>query len=152
MAPLNGINPRIFLVVCLSLAAAGCGSSQGLQTQVALEAPNLAIPVSGITPVREVIIAPRDNDMLELTAAANSTFKFEQVQAVLWCRASQYVKENSFADWAPVKIEQVRAASEGAPMIGRGLVQLVKTAPVLPGKNKPPVKDWCKDVPKVAMS
>jgi len=143
---------RTVCVLCASAMLAACGSSQGVQTEVALQAPNLAMPVSGITQVKDVMVTPRENDTLELTAAANATFKFEQVQAVLWCRASRYAKENNFADWAPLKVEQLRAATDATPMVARGTVQLVKTGPVLPGRAKPPVKDWCKDVPRVAVS
>ncbi len=143
---------RAACVLLIAVTAAACGSSQGVQTDVALQAPNLAMPVGGITQVKDVMVTPRENDTLELTAAANATFKFEQVQAVLWCRASRYAKENNFVDWTPLKVEQVRAATDATPMVARGTVQLVKTAPVLPGRGKPPVKDWCKDVPRVAVS
>ncbi|MDZ4791772.1 MAG: hypothetical protein SGJ17_11310 [Hyphomicrobiales bacterium] len=144
------------IITWLSLAgmvavAVACSSPEALQNDANLQTPNLQVPVGGITPVRDVVVTPRENDMIEFTAAANGTFKFEQLTAVMWCRASQHAKANKFPEWQPLKSEQLRPASVDAPMIGRGLVQMVKNPAPQPGK-KQPVKDWCKDVPKVAVS
>ncbi len=138
-------------LAAMTVAVAACSSPQALQNDASLQIPNLQIPASGITPVRDVIVTPRENDTIEFTAAANGTFKFEQLTAVMWCRASQHAKANKFPEWQPLKSEQLRAATPDAPMIGRGLVQMVKTPAPQTGKRLP-VKDWCKDVPKVAVS
>ncbi len=154
---MSPIFKRLYAACLLTASTAmlfACASPGGTQTtDASLQTPNMTVPASGITPVKDVIVTPRENDQLELTAAANGTFKFEQVQAVLWCRASQHAKANKYADWSIVKVEQLRPATNDTPMIGRGLVQLVKT-PAQPagGKKHPAVKDWCKDVPKVAVS
>jgi hypothetical protein len=137
------------------LAAAGImygcsGAQDGMNAEGSLQTPNLTVPASGITPVRDVIVTPRENDTLELTAAANGSFKFEQLTAVLWCRAGQYAKQNK-AEWSAIKVEQLREASEDQPMVGRGLVQLTKVQGKRTGKRAP-IKDWCKEVPKVASS
>jgi hypothetical protein len=146
------LKPAVVLIPLFAAASMLCGcsgSQQALNADASLQTPNLAVPASGITPVKEVVVTPRENDTLELTAAANGSFKFEQLTAVLWCRAGQYAKQNK-QEWSAIKIEQLREASEEQPMVGRGLVQLSK-ATKTHGK-KAPIKDWCKDVPKVANS
>ncbi len=135
----------------VAVAIAACGSPQALQNDASLQTPNLQVPVGGITPVRDVIVTPRENDTVEFTAAANGTFKFEQLTAVMWCRASQHAKANQFPEWQPLKADQLRPASADAPMIGRGLVQMVRNPAPQQGR-KQPVKDWCKDAPQVAVA
>ncbi|MDZ4791771.1 MAG: hypothetical protein SGJ17_11305 [Hyphomicrobiales bacterium] len=141
------------IITGLSLAGvmavvAACGSPQALQNDANLQTPNLQLPAGGITPVKDVIVTPRENDTIEFTAAASGAFKFEQLTAVMWCRASQHAKANKFADWQPIRSEQLRPASADAPMIGRGLVQMLRSPAPLLGKKQS--IDWCKDAPQIA--
>jgi hypothetical protein len=137
------------LFAAASMLCACSGTQEAMNADASLQTPNLTVPASGITPVKEVIVTPRENDTLEVTAAANGSFKFEQLTAVLWCRAGQYAKQNK-SEWQAIKIEQLREATEDQPMVGRGLVQLSK--PAKGHGKKAGAKDWCKDVPKVASS
>jgi Zn finger protein HypA/HybF involved in hydrogenase expression len=139
-------NLMIGAALCAILAA--CNTPQA-QTEAGLQVPNLAVPAGGITPVKDVIVTPRENDTVEFTAAANGTFKIEQVTAVMWCRAAQYAKANKIPDWRPLKTEPLRPATADAPMIARGLVQMVKNP--APGAGRQ-TKDWCREAPRAAQS
>jgi hypothetical protein len=150
MSPFRKLSVIIAAAAC-ALAGAACNPAQNT-ADANLAAPNLAVPAGGITAVKDVIVTPRENDQLELTAAANGTFKFEQLQAVLWCRASRYVKENKLHGWQVVKVEQLRPATAESPMVGRGLIVLAKTPAAAAAAPKQPVKDWCKEAPKIAAS
>ncbi|MDX2264240.1 MAG: hypothetical protein NW215_04655 [Hyphomicrobiales bacterium] len=133
----------------IAIGLSGCGSPTATEASLV---PNMTVPAGGITPVKDVVMTPREGDTIELTAAANSTFKFEQLEAVMWCRASQHAKANKFADWEPLKSEPLRAATPETPMIGRSLVRMVRVAPPAAPGAKKPVKDWCKNAPKAALA
>ncbi len=138
----------VWASILLMSAVGGCRTIGGDSSGLAGGEISSDIPLSGIQSVSNVVVASAGTDAFVLTAAADSQHSFQDIIAVLYCRAKRHARANQFDGWFPVNVRQKSAGADNAPLVGEVTVQMYNGDP--PEGKKPVTKDWCKLVPAEA--
>ncbi len=123
----------------------GCQTIGGNSSGLAGGEISSDIPLTGIQSVSSVVVAPAGTGTYVLTAAADAQHSFQDIIAVLYCRAKRHARSNQFDGWFPVNVRQKSTGSANSPLVGEVTVQMYNGDP--PEGKKPVTKDWCKLVP-----
>ena len=99
---------RYTLACAAALALAGCAGTNMDQPAAQANAVDLAaMPQTGIFTVKDVIVTDQGGDTLRLAAAATNKFTFDQLSAVVWCRAREEAVSRKYDGWYQDGIQQI---------------------------------------------
>jgi hypothetical protein len=141
---------RYALACAAALALAGCAGTNMDQPAAQANAVDLAaMPQTGIFTVKDVIVTDQGGDTLRLAAAATNKFTFDQLSAVVWCRAREEAVSRKYDGWYQDGIQQI---SNGAdqPQTAIATAHFFKGKAPEGKKTLKHDKNPCKEVPAVA--
>jgi hypothetical protein len=142
---------RYALACAAALALAGCAGTN-LDQPAAPQANAVdlaAMPQTGIFTVKDVIVTDQGADTLRLAAAATNKYTFDQLSAVVWCRAREEAVSRKYDGWYQDGIQQI---SNGAdqPQTAIATAHYFKGKAPEGKKTLKHDKNPCKEVPAVA--
>jgi hypothetical protein len=141
---------RITLTCAAVLALAGCaGVTRDAAPEVSAAVDTSKIPETGIFAVGDVVVTDQGGDTLRLAAAATEKFSFNDLSAVVWCRARQEAVSRKYDGWYQDGIQQI-PGGPGEPQTAVATAHYFKGKAPAGKKTLKHDKDPCKEVPAVA--
>ncbi|MEM7427718.1 MAG: hypothetical protein AAF441_16620 [Pseudomonadota bacterium] len=106
-------------------------------------------PSSGvITTVDTVKLTPEQGDVIQVRGSSSKDFSYDDLQAVLYCRAWQHSRTQGFAGAHPLRFHKLEGTNAAAARVAIASVQLYQGA--TPAGKTPLGQSWCNKVPSAA--
>ena len=149
MKILSAKNLFCFAVLAGALGACtgnepGFRSTKNQNAAAGLGAGSLA----AITRVRHVKVTPALDKVVQLRGSASKDFTYDQLKAVLYCRAWQVAQSTEFSGGYPLRFHKLQGAHENSARVAIASIQLFEGSSP-PGKNSID-RSWCDKVPAEA--
>ncbi len=107
------------------------------------------MPPAGIFTVKDVVVTEQGPDTLRLAAASTTKFTFDNLSAVVWCRARQEATARKYDGWYQDGIQQV-SSGPGQPQTVIATARFFKGKAPEGKKTLKNEKSPCHEVPAVA--
>ena len=98
-----------------------------------------------ITTVDKVKLTPEQGDRIQVRGSSSSDFSYEDLKAVLYCRAWQYSRTQGFSGAHPIRFHKLEGTNASAARVAIASVQLYHGS--TPDGKTPLGQSWCSRVP-----
>jgi len=140
----------LFLPICMLLVACGPkvapNTFRALTPLIGIE--SLLVPSSGIAGVSDVKFMPRGGTDYEFAAASTRLYNPGELQAVIYCAASNYGKQLGYSQWYPQS--QTLQVYGGDTQVMNVIVTYVTQLPAGVSQEGSK-KDWCSSLQQGAL-
>ncbi len=101
-----------------------------------------------ITTVDSVKLTPEQGDIIQVRGSASKDFSYDDLKAVLYCRAWQHSRTQGFAGAHPLRFHKLEGTNAAAARVAIASVQLYQGG--TPAGKTPLGQSWCSKVPSAA--
>ena len=145
----RSVKTLISLAIGASTLAACTGNEPGFRSTKARNAAALAASRLGpITKVRQVKVTPALDKVVQLRGTASKAYSYEQLKAVLYCRAWQVAQSTEFSGGYPLRFHKLQGSHENSARVAIASVQLFEGSN--PSSKSSLDESWCAKVPEAA--
>ena len=139
----------ICLAIGASMLAACTGNEPGFRSTKIRNAAALAASRLGpITKVHQVKVTPALDKVVQLRGTASKAYSYDQLRAVLYCRAWQVAQSTEFSGGYPLRFHKLQGSHENSARVAIASVQLFEGSN--PSGKKSLDQSWCAKVPEAA--
>ena len=139
-----------FAIPCaVAIALAGCASNADQPSLQAAAVDTSKMPSTGIFTVKDVVVTDQGQDTLRLAAATTNKFTFDNLSAVVWCRAREEAVSRKYDGWYQDGIQQI-SNGPGQPQVAIATAHFFKGKAPDGKKTLKHEKNPCNEVPAAA--
>ena len=137
------------LAIIASTFGACTGNEPGFRSTKIRNAAALAASRLGpITKVHQVRVTPALDKVVQLRGSASKAYSYEQLRAVLYCRAWQVTQSTDFSGGYPLRFHKLQGAHENSARVAIASIQLFEGSN--PSSKSSLDQSWCAKVPTAA--
>ena len=101
-----------------------------------------------ITTVDSVKLTPEQGDVIQVRGSSSKNYSYDDLQAVLYCRAWQYSRAQGFNGAHPIRFHKLEGTNASAARVAIASVQLYNGS--TPSGKTALGQSWCSRVPSAA--
>lgn len=106
-------------------------------------------PTSGtITSISKVKLTQEQGNVIQVRGSSSKDFSYDDLQAVLYCRAWQYTRTQGASGAYPLRFHKLEGTNAAAARVAIASVQLYSGS--APAGKTPLGQSWCNRVPSLA--